>query len=55
MEREHENSQNIGEERELLSDHIRNALTDEIASGRDSQRCVDGCRGMTRAEGDVHP
>ena len=33
MEREHENSQNIGEERELLSDHIRNALTDEIASG----------------------
>ena len=29
MERE----QNIGEERELLSDHIRNALTDEIASG----------------------
>ena len=33
MEREHENLQNIGEERELLSDHIRNALTDEIASG----------------------
>jgi DNA-binding GntR family transcriptional regulator len=33
MEREHENLQNIGEERELLSDHIRNAQTDEIASG----------------------
>jgi DNA-binding GntR family transcriptional regulator len=33
MEREHENLQNIGEERELLSDQIRNALTDEIASG----------------------
>jgi len=33
MEREDENLQNIGEERELLSDHIRNALTDEIASG----------------------
>jgi DNA-binding GntR family transcriptional regulator len=33
MEREHENLQNIAEERELLSDHIRNALTDEIASG----------------------
>jgi len=33
MEREHGNLQNIGDERELLSDHIRNALTDEIASG----------------------
>src|SRR5437762_10457 len=33
MQQEHENLQNIGEERELLSDHIRNALTDEIASG----------------------
>jgi DNA-binding GntR family transcriptional regulator len=33
MEREDENLQNIGEERELLSDQIRNALTDEIASG----------------------
>jgi DNA-binding GntR family transcriptional regulator len=33
MEREHENLQNTGEERELLSDQIRNALTDEIASG----------------------
>src|SRR6476646_1874513 len=31
MEREH--LQNIGEERELLSDHIRNALTDETAAG----------------------
>ena len=26
--------QRSGEERELLSDQIRNALTDEIASGR---------------------
>src|SRR6266516_155197 len=33
MEREDENWQNIGEERELLSDELRTALTDEIASG----------------------
>lgn len=33
MKQDDLNLQNGGEERELLSDHIRNALTDEIASG----------------------